>query len=126
MHNKLREMELMNVSHYTNIEPQDAGPGTSKLTVRWLITTEMGAKNFAMRLFEMGVGGHTPHHSHDWEHEIYILEGEGVALGGTQEMPFKTGDVIYIPPNEVHQLKNTGKATCRIICLIPYTEKQSC
>jgi quercetin dioxygenase-like cupin family protein len=113
----------MNIFPYTDVEPQNAGTGTSNLTVRWLITKEMGAKNFAMRLFEMGAGGHTPRHSHNWEHEVFILEGEGTVLGGTEEKPFKTGDVIYVPPNETHQFKNTGKKPCKFLCLIPYTEK---
>jgi quercetin dioxygenase-like cupin family protein len=41
-----------------------ADEGASKTKVRWLITDQMGAKNFAMRLFEIEPGGHTPLHKH--------------------------------------------------------------
>lgn len=37
----------------------------------------MGAENFAMRLFEIQPRGYSPLHQHDWEHEVFILEGKG-------------------------------------------------
>jgi quercetin dioxygenase-like cupin family protein len=49
--------------------------GIKGLTIKWLITDKDGAKNFAMRLFEVEPGGNTPWHQHDWEHEIIVLEG---------------------------------------------------
>jgi quercetin dioxygenase-like cupin family protein len=114
----------MKIFHYQDVEAKDAGEGTSKLNVRWLITKEMGAENFAMRLFEMKPGGYSPFHSHPWEHEIFILEGEGIVVyGGEEERKFRPGDVIFIPSNEEHQLKNTGEKTVKFLCLIPYTQK---
>lgn len=109
--------------HYTDIKAKDADGGSSKLTVRWLITKEMGAENFAMRLFEMQAGGHSPLHSHSWEHEIFILEGEGLMVGGTEERKFKAGDTIFIASNEMHQLKNNSKKSCKLLCLIPYAKE---
>ena len=110
----------MNIFHYTNVEAKDAKGGSTKLSVRWLITKETGAENFAMRLFEMEAGGNSPLHSHNWEHEVFILEGEGTVVGGQEEKKFKTGDVIFIPSNEKHQLKNNSKKCCKFLCLIPY------
>ena len=66
----------MEIFHYRDVEAKDAEEGASKLRVRLLITKEMGAKNFAMRLFEMEPGGYSPFHTHAWEHEVFILEGE--------------------------------------------------
>jgi len=112
----------MKIFPYTDVEAKDAEGGSRKLNVRWLITREIGAKNFAMRLFEMEAGGHSPLHSHNWEHEIFILEGEGRVVGGKEEKMFKAGDAIFVPPNERHQLKNNSKKTCKFLCLIPYKE----
>ncbi|MFB3889687.1 MAG: cupin domain-containing protein [Candidatus Bathyarchaeia archaeon] len=98
--------------------------GAAKTQVRWLITKEMGAKNFAMRIFEMQPGGYTPLHVHPWEHEIFCLEGEGEAFDGEKATPFKTGYAVFVPPNELHQFRNSGKALLRIMCLIPYTREQ--
>jgi len=113
----------MKVFYYQDVEAKDAGEGTSKLKVRRLITKDIGAENFAMRFFEMEPGGFSPLHSHPWEHEVFILEGEGLVVGGREERKFKPGDVIFIPPNEKHQFKNNGNKTVKFLCLIPYTEK---
>ena len=60
----------------TTIEAEDVDmEGASKVKVRWLITKEMGAKNFAMRVFEIEPDGYSPLHKHPWEHEVFILEG---------------------------------------------------
>lgn len=77
--------------------------------IRQLISEKDGAENFFMRLFEVEHGAPSPPaHAHPWEHEIYILEGQGLVIGDNGEKPFKTGDVIFIPPNERHQLKQQG------------------
>ncbi|MGB9959385.1 MAG: cupin domain-containing protein [Candidatus Bathyarchaeales archaeon] len=109
--------------HYSEVEAKDADEGASKLKVRWLITKEMGAENFAMRLFEIEPGGYSPFHSHPWEHEVFILEGKGVVIGAAEERSFKPGDAIFIPPNEKHQFRNNGSETLKFLCLIPYKNK---
>jgi len=113
----------MEVFHYRDVEAKDAGEGTSRLSVRWLITRELGAENFAMRFFEMKPQGYSPFHSHSWEHEVFILEGEGMVVGAEGERKFRAGDVIFIPPNEKHQFKNNGEETVKFLCLIPYTQE---
>ena len=87
--------------------------------VRWLISDKDNAPNFAMRLFEVGPGGYSPLHTHNWEHEVFILEGEGVATDGKKETPIKSGTVVYVAPEEKHQFKNTGSETLKFLCLIP-------
>ena len=72
-----------------------------------------------MRLFEMAPGGYSPLHSHSWEHEVLILSGEGQLLDGRDALSFKTGDFIFVPPNEQHQFKNTIKNALEFLCLIP-------
>jgi len=109
----------MKIFHYQNVEAKDAEEGASKLKVRWLITKEMGAPNFAMRLFEMEPRGYSPFHSHPWEHEVFILEGEGLAVSVEGEKKFRAGDVIFILPNEKHQLKNNSEKTVKFLCLVP-------
>lgn len=114
---------MVRVFPYTDVEAKEADDGASKLKVRWLITKDIGASNFAMRLFEMQPGGHSPLHTHDWEHEVFILEGEGAVVGKEGEKKFKPGDAVFVPPNEKHQFKNTGKKLVKFICLVPYHEK---
>jgi quercetin dioxygenase-like cupin family protein len=107
--------------HYTEVELEEPSEeGIKDLKVRWLISEKDGAKNFAMRLFEIQPGGYSPLHQHDWEHEVFILEGEGVTRDKTNEKPFKQGDVFFVPPMEWHQFVNTGENKLKLLCLIPY------
>ncbi len=92
---------------------------TKGVKVRWLISDKDNAPNFAMRLFEVGPGGYSPLHTHNWEHEVFILEGEGVATDGEKEFKIKSGTVVYVAPEEKHQFKNTGSDTLKFLCLIP-------
>jgi len=110
----------MRIFDYEAVEAVDAEEGASKLKVRWLITKDMGAENFAMRLFEMAPGGFSPLHSHPWEHEVFVLEGEGVVIGRDGEKAFKAGTVVFIAPGERHRFRNTGSETVRFLCMIPY------
>ncbi len=110
----------MKIFKYQEVKAEDAGEGSCNVTVRWLIDKKLGAENFAMRLFEFKPGGHTPLHRHPWEHEIFVLEGEGVVVGEDGEYQISKGSVVFISANELHQFRNTGTDILRIICLIPY------
>lgn len=114
----------MKVEHY---EQTPAAPvtmeGAHACTVRWLIGEPDGAPNFAMRRFEVEPGGYTPKHSHDYEHEVYILSGRGVILEGDVERPLAAGDVVYVAPNEVHQFQNRAAEPLVFLCLVPHMKR---
>ena len=93
--------------------------GAEGCQVRWLVGEADGAPNFAMRQFEVEPGGHTPRHSHPYEHEIFVLEGSGVIVDGEIERPLAPGDVVYVAPDDVHQFRNTGSDGFKFLCLIP-------
>jgi quercetin dioxygenase-like cupin family protein len=93
--------------------------GAAGCRVRWLVGEKDNAPNFAMREFEVSPGGHTPHHFHDYEHEVYVLAGQGTIVDGDVERPLNAGDVLFIAPNDVHQFRNTGGDPLRFLCLIP-------
>jgi quercetin dioxygenase-like cupin family protein len=93
--------------------------GAAGCRVRWLIGEGDQAPTFAMREFEVEPGGHTPKHFHNYEHEIFVLAGEGVILDGDEERPLAAGDVVFVAPDDVHQFRNTGSGPMRFLCLIP-------
>jgi len=93
--------------------------GASGAKMRMLVGPAESAPNFHMRHFEVAPGGYTPHHQHDYEHEIVILSGGGVAKSEQGERTFSAGDIIFVPANEKHQFLNPGKEPCTFICLIP-------
>ena len=109
--------------HYSEVELEEpAEQGIKDVKLRWLISKKDGAKNFAMRLFEVKPDGYTPLHQHDWEHEVFVLEGKGVTRNKTSEESFKPGDIFFVPSMEWHQFVNTGKQTLKFLCMIPYKE----
>ncbi len=72
-----------------------------------------------MRLFEIGPDGSTPHHAHKWEHEVYILDGEGKLVGDGVTHPLSPGDAVFVPGGEIHHFESAGKKTMKMLCLIP-------
>lgn len=100
--------------------------GARGARIRLLIGPEDGAACFHMRHFEVEAGGCTPYHQHDYEHEILVLKGSGIARSPDGDRPFKQGDVIFVQANEVHGFCNTGNETCEFICLIPAPKQCNC
>lgn len=88
-------------------------------TVRWLISENEKAPYFAMRYFEVEPGGWTDLGRHAHDHGVIILRGKGKVLLGEKETEISFGDVVYVPPNELHQFKNTGDEPFGFICVIP-------
>lgn len=98
--------------------PVDA-EGTRGVTIRWLISRDDGAPNFAMRLFEVAPGGHSPLHRHPWEHEVYIVEGAGELDWEGSSRPLGAGQFVFVPPDREHRFRNTGAGPLKFLCLVP-------
>lgn len=96
--------------------------GVKDTTMRMLLGKDDGASNFYMREFTVAAGGHTPLHSHNYEHEIYILEGRGELQCGDETSSLSTGKAIYIPANSLHQFRNDSNHDLRFICLVPSSQ----
>ncbi|GLI33460.1 cupin domain-containing protein [Desulforhabdus amnigena] len=110
----------MKIIQYPEVEAHvfDKAPARG-VKGRVVIGKNDGAENFCMRVFELSPGGHTPRHTHAWEHEIFVHAGKGAVLrDGTWHEIEKT-HVVFIPGNEEHQLKNTGDDTLVFVCLVP-------
>ena len=83
-----------------------------------------GAPHFALRQFSVEPGGHTPRHAHDYEHEVFVVAGEGTVLLEGAERPVRGGDVVYVPANGEHQFRATGEGPLRFLCVVPV--EQNC
>jgi len=113
----------MKLKHYSEIPLEEVEmDGAKGASIRWLISQKDGAPNFATRMFEVEPGGFTPYHTHSWEHENFIVSGEGALVTEEGDKPFKEGDVIYVPPQFKHSYKNTGDTTLKFLCVIPNPE----
>jgi tRNA-Thr(GGU) m(6)t(6)A37 methyltransferase TsaA len=114
----------MNIKRATTVpaEPVEGVPG---VTIRWLWANPDGAPTFALRLFEVQPGTTTPYHTHPYEHEVYILSGQGRLRGKTQEHPLEPGDTALVLPNEQHQFTNVGSDVLRFLCAIPLSREST-
>jgi len=64
-------------------------------SVRWLLSTEIGVPNFEMRYFEVTEESKPSEDKHPWEHEVFVVRGEGIVKAGGEEEPF--GFICVIP-----------------------------
>ena len=94
--------------------------GAKDVKIRVMYGPRDGAPTFAMRVFELDKGGHTPYHEHPFEHEVLVLQGR-IALVTTEgEIPITVGDTAMVLPGEVHQFRNlSDKEPASMICMVP-------
>lgn len=78
-----------------------------------------GSPSLALRVFTLEPGGHTPYHSHPYEHHNVVLEGQGVVRTAEEDRPVAQGSLALILPGEMHQFRNTGDVPMSIVCLVP-------
>ena len=94
---------------------------STKTSVRWLITEDDGPTHFATRRFEIEPNGQIGVHNHKEEHHIYVLDGQAEFINGIGNSIIAVkDDIIYIPPNEDHGIKNNNNKPFVFICIIPY------
>lgn len=94
--------------------------GARDVKVRVVLGPADGAPTFAMRVFELAPGGHTPFHTHPFEHEAMVLGGSIAAVTEAGDRPLQAGEVLLVEPNEPHQFKNlSDTAPARFMCLVP-------
>ena len=107
----------MLVRDYCDVPAEQVSEG---ITIRWVVGRSEGAPNFAMRLIEFEPGAVFAQHQHPYEHEIWVLEGEGIAEGAGAPAPMRPGAALYVPPDEPHGYRNVGQGLLRFICVIPH------
>jgi quercetin dioxygenase-like cupin family protein len=106
----------MKISSYEDTEPVEEMPGVVK---REVINAMDGAPNFCMRVFDVAPGSSTPAHSHPWEHEVFVLSGQGIVATELGERRIEKDSVVFVTPDEPHCFVNTGSQPLRFICVIP-------
>lgn len=110
----------MKLIKYTSVPPTHFDNESAKGVAGRVVAGKAdGAKKFCMRIFEIAPQGFTPKHAHPWEHEMFIHSGAGEIYGNGKWNPIEKGNVIFMPPDEEHQVKNTGKELLVLACLVP-------
>ena len=113
----------MKVINYRQVEAEEVTEAAG-VTIRVVIGEKEGAPNFVMRVFDVEPGASTPLHTHDWEHEVFVLAGRGRVHGGGEESLLGEGDTVFVPSMEEHCFVNEGDEPLRFICIIPLLEEE--
>lgn len=106
----------MLIRNYQDLKAVSYSEGVEK---RVVIGPKQGAPTFVMRIFDLPSGASSPYHSHDWEHEVFILSGKGVVVTKDGESAIRAEDAVFVPPDELHCFRNTGQGMLRFMCLVP-------
>ncbi|MEC9309275.1 MAG: cupin domain-containing protein [Chloroflexota bacterium] len=77
-------------------------------SVARLITLDDNPPTCTLSYHVIEPGKTSPHHIHEWEHEVYTIDGSGTLVCDGNQYPVKAGDAIFIPPNVDHYTLNDG------------------
>lgn len=94
-------------------------PGAEGVTIQWVLDEKHAAPNFSLRRFVLQPGGCTPEHTHGWEHEVYILSGEGTLVTAEGEQRLVPDTAVLVLPDELHQFRCAGSKPLEFLCLVP-------
>jgi ribulose-bisphosphate carboxylase large chain len=76
--------------------------------------------SFDVRYFEIGPGGHSSLEKHLHTHVVIGARGTGVLCSGERTIPLKPFDIAYVPPLEVHQLRNESTEPFGFFCIVDH------
>lgn len=99
-------------------------PGTQGASGKVLLGRKDGANNFVFRYFRVEPGGWTALEQHPHDHGVMILHGRARVRLGDQEVEVGPRDIVYISPDEVHQLRPVGDEPLGFLCVIPPKESE--
>ena len=66
--------------------------------------------------FEVAAGGAVFPHSHPTHEWYFVMSGRGVMTVDEEERAVEPGDLVYIPPDQVHSLRPTGDDPIHCFC----------
>lgn len=93
-------------------------PGHEGTFNRRLVGPAEGIEHLEVIIGEMEPGGLAEPHLHeDIEQIMYILSGKMHASIEGEEAYLSTGDIVWIPKNAMHDIRNTGDETLRFVLM---------
>lgn len=111
----------MKINENSSIKAEEVHmDGAKDVKMQILIGTGDESDNIIMRQFKIAPGGHTPRHTHDYEHVVKIESNKGIIIDedGVEHELCK-GQSVFVKPNELHQFKNPFGEDFEFVCIIP-------
>lgn len=111
-HRKVNKIMIVIKKDYAPVFP--ASPPSRKVT-KIMMDPVIGSKHIAMGFTIYPVGEKGAPHAHFGEETIFIIKGKARISSGDEEHILEPGDVVYLPPEEVHTLENIGDEELQFI-----------
>lgn len=73
---------------------------------------------FHLRYFEIEKNGYSSMEKHEHEHVIICVRGKGTAIVGCSIISLEFLDILYIAPNQPHQLINENDEPFGFFCIV--------
>jgi len=87
--------------------------------LRELLGSKDGIAGYSLAKATVKPGDITYKHKLRKSSEVYfILEGKGLMFMDDERGEVVSGDIIYIPPNSVQRIKNTGNENLVFLCIV--------
>ena len=93
--------------------------GSHNVKMKQLIGHEDGARKTAMHELIIGKGGYSTKHRHEWDHQLVVTEGRGLAILNGKKIPLRPGVVLLVQSNEEHQFLQRGKRPLHFLTVTP-------
>ncbi len=86
---------------------------------RFELMGKSGEKSsFDLRYFQIEPGGYTSLEKHLHTHTVICVRGQGLLRLGDRDILLKPYDIAYVPPLDVHQLRNESSEPFGFFCIV--------
>src|SRR5256712_4803652 len=89
--------------------------GSHNVKMKQLIGHEDGARKTAMHELIISKGGYSAPHRHEWDHQLVVTEGRGVAIIGGKKLALRPGVVLLVLTNKGHQFPARGREAPKLV-----------
>lgn len=93
--------------------------GSHNVKMKQLIGREDGARKTAMHELIIGKGGYSAKHRHEWDHQLVVTQGRGLAILNRKKIPLRPGIVLLVQSNEEHQFSQRGTRPLHFVTVTP-------
>jgi len=74
--------------------------------------------NYSLAMAELDLGATSVPHQLKSSEVYHIIQGQASALIEGKQIQMGIGDTLYIAPNEIQSIKNTGTDTLQFLCIV--------
>lgn len=89
------------------------------VTRQRIVDRDTGAGSLSISLVTIEPGAAVKTHRHKIEEAMLVVEGEGLAILGSERMPIKAGETLHAPAGVQHGFVNTGSTPMVVSGIFP-------